>query len=378
MYSGYKLYIISKEMEKIVLNLLDNGIDYILEAVSPLFLNRLESQQSLKYSILHLYSGIELLLKERLRQEHWSLIFQDVSSADPRKLKSGDFVSIYHGELVKRLKGILNIDINDKPFKILQALRNRFEHFEVRVSVGECKETIALALDEIISFWDKHLIENSTVEQQKKFGEIKSIATSYEEYKLQRLKKFETVINKITESGNGILVVCPSCQAPGFIVFKDDSKECKCYICDEKTTKIDYLKNTRKQEQDNKVYSLLPFEAYDIKCSSCGSETRIRNKISDDETVYYCLTCLDSQVISKQEQRNKEFNEWVEKLYSEHTNDEAMSILKNELLELEESQIESGFISREEVEVERQIRRESYRIALFEELKRRGIKIGES
>lgn len=109
-------------MENIILSLIDNGIDYILEAVRPLFINRPESQYCLKYSILHLYSGIELLLKEKLRQEHWSLIFQDVSSADPRKLQSGDFVSIYHDELVKRLKGILNIDINDKPFKMLRAL----------------------------------------------------------------------------------------------------------------------------------------------------------------------------------------------------------------------------------------------------------------
>ncbi len=363
-------------MENIILSLLDNGIDYILEAVRPLFINRLESEHFLKYSILHLYSGIELLLKEKLRQEHWSLIFQDVSSADPRKLQSGDFVSIYHDELVKRLKGILNIDINDKPFKMLRALRNRFEHFEVKVSISECKEIIASALDEIISFWDKHLIENSTVEQQKKFGQIKSIATSYEEYKRQRLKKFEPVINGITESENGILVVCPSCLSLGFVVFKDAHKDCKCFVCDEKIAKIDYFNNTRKQENDKEEFSFLPFEPYDTKCSSCGSETRIRDKISDDETVYYCLNCLDTQVISKQEQRNKELNEWVERLYAEHTKDEARSILENKIFELEESLIESGSISREEVERERQVRKESYRIALLEELeKRRGFEV---
>lgn len=89
--------------------------------------------------------------------------------------------------------------------------------------------------------------------------------------------------------------------------------------------------------------------------------------------MYYCLNCLDTQVISKQEQIVKEFNEWVERLYAEHTNDEAMSILEKELFELEESQIKSGDVSREEVERERQVRKEKYRIALLEELKRRGI-----
>lgn len=365
-------------MEKIELHLLDNAIDYILEAVSSLFLNRPESQHFLKYSILHLYSGIELLLKEKLRQEHWSLIFQDVSSADLRKLQSGDFISIYHDELLKRLKGILNIGINDKPFKTLRALRNKFEHFEVKVSISECKEIIALALDEIISFWNKHLIENSTVEQQEKFAQIKSIATSYEEYKLQRRKKFETEINGITESGNGILVVCPSCRAFSFIVFKDKHKECKCFNCDEKITKIDYLTNRRKQEEDMKDFSYLPFEPYDTKCLSCDSETKIKDEISDDETMYYCLTCLNKQVVSKKEQSKKEFDEWAEKLYAEHTNDEAMSILENELFELEERQIELGSISREEVELQRQLRKESDRIAILEELKRRGIEVEES
>ncbi|MBD2440217.1 hypothetical protein [Nostoc sp. FACHB-110] len=131
------------------------------------------------------------------------------------------------------------------------------------------------------------------------------------------------------------------------------------------------MKNTIKQEKDNEEFSFLPFEPYDTKCSSCGSETRIRNNISDDETMYYCLNCLDTQVISKQKQRDKEFNKWVERLYAEHTNDEVMSILKNEMLKLEESLIESGSMSREEVERERQFRKESYRIALLEELKRR-------
>ena len=326
---------------------------------------------------MHLYSGIELLLKEKLRQEHWSLIFQDVSSADLRKLQSGDFISIYHDELLKRLKGILNIGINDKPFKTLRALRNRFEHFEVKVSISECKEIIALALDEVISFWDKHLIENSTIEQQEKFAQIKSIATSYEEYERQRMKKFETEINGITESGNGILVECPSCRAYSFMVFKDDRKKCKCFNCDEKITKTDYLTNTREGER-METYLRYPFEPYDTKCLSCGSGTRIRRLDNEDESVYYCLTCLNEEVIPKQKQIDKEFDEWIEKLNSEHTNSEVILILENKLFESEESQIESGYISREEVELERQRRKELSRIAILEELKRRGIEVEES
>lgn len=258
---------------------------------------------------------------------------------------------------------------------MLRALRNRFEHFEVKVSISECKETIASALDEIIDFWDKYLVENSTIEQQKKFEEIKSIVTSYEEYRQQKLKRSEAVINGITRSGNGILVMCPSCRELGFIVFKDDRKECKCFICDETLTKSDCLESIRKREKDNEKFSFLPFEPYDIKCPSCDLETRIRDEISDDKTVYYCLSCLNTKFISKQEQRNEEFNEWIEKLYAERTSDEVMSILKDKLFEVEEDLVKSGSISREEVETERQVRKESYRIALLEELKRRGSEV---
>jgi len=108
-------------MAKITLNLLDNGIDYIYEAVQPIFRENFKSHNnsnhSWKYSVLHLYSGIELLLKEKLKQEHWSLIFQDISSANSIKLRNGDFVSVYHEELVKRLKNISGVTLNDEPIK---------------------------------------------------------------------------------------------------------------------------------------------------------------------------------------------------------------------------------------------------------------------
>ena len=94
--------------------------------------------------------------------------------------------------------------------------------------------------------------------------------------------------------------------------------------------------------------------------------------------MYYCLTCLNEEVIPKQKQIDKEFDEWIEKLNSEHTNSEVILILENKLFESEESQIESGYISREEVELERQRRKELSRIAILEELKRRGIEVEES
>ena len=63
--------------ERIRLHLLENAFDYLLSAAEYA---SLKSPRSWKYAILHLVAGIELLLKARLQQEHWSLLFQRVES----------------------------------------------------------------------------------------------------------------------------------------------------------------------------------------------------------------------------------------------------------------------------------------------------------
>lgn len=329
-------------MIKIELNLLDNGLDYIYEAVRPIFSKHDNSQHSWKYSVLHIYSGIELLLKEKLKQEHWSLIFQDVGNADIKNLENGNFVSVYHEELVKRLRNISKVIINDEPIKSLRDLRNRFEHFEVNIALTECEKTVVSALDEIIKFWENHLIDISTAEQQQKFRMIKNIATSYELYIEQRLKKFEQAINGIIESGNGILVNCPVCGSSSFAVFKDNEKECKCFVCDKKyKNKSSYLEEIRGSEEKKSTEKsfLIPYKKYSRTCLSCKKETRVRYIVSNDVTEYFCLNCFSKEVTSKMEilleEESVKFNLWIESLYKTHTEAEVQAILKQKLKELD-------------------------------------------
>lgn len=317
-------------MTKIILNLLDNGLDYIYEAVRPIFIAHDSSRHSWKYSVLHIYSGIELLLKEKLKQEHWSLIFQDISSADIQKLENGDFISVYHEELVKRLQCIAKVTINDEPIKKLRDLRNRFEHFEVKIALNECQEIVAAALNEIIIFWEKNLKNISTVEQQNKFEMIKSIATGFETYKKQRLEKFNLAIKGIVESKSGLIVLCPECSSLSFAVFKDDEKECKCFVCDKKYRKDDYLKRRREYEEYLRSKSFLSkyYEPYDTICQSCKKETRVRFDNSNLEPLFYCcLNCLNKEEQLIKEKVDPEFEEWAEKLKKADTDEEFLKVL---------------------------------------------------
>jgi hypothetical protein len=277
-------------VKNIKFNLLDNGIDYIYMGVKPMLKKSPKSRNSWKYSVLHLYSGIQLLLKERLKQEDWTLIFKDPDEANREKLESGIFPSVGYKELIKRLrKKIPNFNINNEPIENLQKLRNKTEHFEINISLVECQMILALALDEIISFWKNYLENNSTItiKQKQRFQKIKSIATEFDAYRKQRLDKFKKEIDKIESKKNGLRVLCPDCSSFSFIVFKNDVEECQCFVCDVKYNKHDYFRKIREVEGN---------ELYDKTCSSCQQETIIKYEIKDEVNLYCCLNCLKNEL----------------------------------------------------------------------------------
>ena len=88
------------EQSTFELSLLDNGLDYFLVAAESA---GAEAPQNLKYAMLHLVDGVELLLKARLAQEHWSLLFDQTNKASQEKLRQGDFKSVDFEEAYRRL-----------------------------------------------------------------------------------------------------------------------------------------------------------------------------------------------------------------------------------------------------------------------------------
>jgi hypothetical protein len=306
-------------MTKIILNLLDNGIDYIFEAIKPInTVNKIPfalnpTSKRLKYCVLNLYSGIELLLKEKLRQEHWSLIFHDINKATLTKLKNGDFASVSYEHLILRLKNIVEVEFNEEPIKNLKSLRNKFEHFEVDTSLSECQHIIAAALDEVIEFWGAYLKESSEPQQKRKVKIIKRVAIEFDVYREHRLNKFKQIINKFLKDKDGLIVLCLDCSSLSFAVFKDDSKVCNCFVCNKKYNKYEYLKNKRKSEKNDEKLSSLTgdksYEPYDTICPSCQQETRVRYVISNETSLYCCLNCLKEEEQSIKKKTDPKFKE---------------------------------------------------------------------
>lgn len=129
-----------------------NALDYLLSAVEHL---EQRTERSLKYSILHLFAGIELLLKERLRREHWSLIFQDINQASQNRLASGDFKSVDFHTCTARLAEIANVPLT-KPqlnhLDSLRQLRNRIQHFHTTIGQNDATSRLAQGTNIAIHF----------------------------------------------------------------------------------------------------------------------------------------------------------------------------------------------------------------------------------
>jgi len=132
--------------DRIEFELADNAFDYILSAAEHA---KRGVPQDLKYAILHLFAGIELLLKARLYAHDWMLVFADITKADVKAMKCGDFKSVEFEHACDRLRKDVGVRI-DSPTKgrlnELRRIRNRVQHFEVSADARQVTSLLAIEI----------------------------------------------------------------------------------------------------------------------------------------------------------------------------------------------------------------------------------------
>lgn len=117
-------------------SLVSNGFDFLETAIQ-------EFKEKPKYSLIHFAAGIELILKSRLLQEHWSLIID--GKPNLKRFEVGDFKSINYSELIPRIEDILKESISEdikKCFKSIGDHRNKMIHFFHELEAAEGSEKI--------------------------------------------------------------------------------------------------------------------------------------------------------------------------------------------------------------------------------------------
>ena len=138
--------------QSVEFELADNALDYVLSAAEHA---KTGTARDLKYAILHLFAGVELILKARLYAHNWTLLFAKTSKADQKLLQLGDFRSVDFETAWDRLDKQVGLSLESADFNHLDGLRklrNKVQHFQIAVDAAQVKSLLALAGSFVVGF----------------------------------------------------------------------------------------------------------------------------------------------------------------------------------------------------------------------------------
>ena len=141
-------------LDKMFKNLVESALDFLRRALR-------EIEKEPKYSIIHFYAAIELILKARLMDEHWTLIVANREKLDWNKFTSGDFRSVSLYEADDRLRRVVRSGLSRPEFAVFKSVskhRNRIVHFLNNADYDDVVKEVLNAwyyLDQLLtSRWD--------------------------------------------------------------------------------------------------------------------------------------------------------------------------------------------------------------------------------
>ena len=207
--------------DSISFTVLENGLDFVLSALEHL--RSKPKQRDLKYAILHLQSGVELILKDRLRRKSWELVFAKGQKPDYDLYQSGNFKSVDFWTCIKRLD-FDEHEIDKESLRKFKDKRNKLEHFAITDTFEAIKASATQVLDFLINFISSEFENNTlTKDEQELLSRMRNLLPEFQDF-------VEVRMNDIKDDllpSNGVLVDCPHCAQTAMII--DDGTT--CYFC---------------------------------------------------------------------------------------------------------------------------------------------------
>lgn len=206
---------------KFEFNLMRNAIDSLEKSIDILAWNDEPNEaRSLKLAILNVAQGIELLLKERLRRVHPSLVWENVD-----KYPSLSARTVGVETAIIRLTNIGGVSFTHEDVKLIRSLRNKrnaIEHFLWSITAIEAHTIIGTALGFAVFFSKKYLNYDF-------FGYSTKDDDTFSQLIAQH-KHFANAYHRRQEETNfsseNIQVICDFCNGLG--VDKDTGLCCLC------------------------------------------------------------------------------------------------------------------------------------------------------
>lgn len=218
-------------------NILENAYDFLDQAID-------EVKEKPKYSIIHFYTALELLIKARLMHEHWTLILTKPQDADKANFEIGNFQSVSLNEANERLKKIVSDGLTKEElnsFNKVRDLRNKMVHFFHKDILSHDGYVYEIMKQEYVSMyylnrilrdrWSKVLKKYTDID----FGIDKKMKRHHD-YLKSKYDLIKSNIAKFINDGD-IVLQCPACLFESMlaeIITKEDDKlffEGECLVC---------------------------------------------------------------------------------------------------------------------------------------------------
>lgn len=282
-------------MTTVELTLLENGLDFILSGVERL--TGEPAARDLKYAVLHLCAGIELVLKERLRRKDWKLLFENLKEADKVLYERGDFFSVRYHVCLERLEndcGVKFTDAEKAALKAFRSKRNPLEHFRASEPAIALRAASATVLDFLVDFIANELDGYQLTREEKRLLEaIRSKLAEFDDFVKQR----HAAIKATLKASTGPTVDCPWCLQTATVLYEGAT----CHFCG--------YKGDGAAAADLYVEQVLEMSHYETvkdggewpvaRCPSCEAEALVTEEASyaGDEIAgpnVHCFECEES------------------------------------------------------------------------------------
>lgn len=188
--------------------LLENGLDsahYALERLAGS-----HTKRDLKHAVLFLAGAVELVIKERLRQQDWKLLFVKPQNATIEAYSAGDFKSVGLDTALERLRDECGVELEEQATKTLKSFRskrNKLEHFGIVDSFEAVLASTAQTLGILLDFIADHVDPNALSDADNELlDDIRAKTREFSAYVAHRMSE----ISEDLSNAYG-LSTCPSC-----------------------------------------------------------------------------------------------------------------------------------------------------------------------
>uniref|UniRef100_UPI003AABC029 hypothetical protein n=2 Tax=Alistipes sp. TaxID=1872444 RepID=UPI003AABC029 len=273
-------------MGKITLNLLENGLDFLCEALTPIV--QTQDERKLKYSVLHICAGVELILKKIVFDINWQWIFKDESKASEQALSTGNFESINFGGIKYKLSlAGLNLPLDVvSHIEALRRKRNMIEHYAMQDEIASAlRGNVSVVLDDVINLINKH-ITFDTSRAKRLYDELRRQAAKFREYNDRLLERLEPELQEARDN-EAVILQCPSC----FLNFLTaiPGEEAECLHCHYRADPEKLADDTLERIEEVDAYTIIKdggeYPQYD--CPICHFHSLIRY----NNGTYHCFNC---------------------------------------------------------------------------------------